>query len=43
LTPFLFLVSDSIISALKAGEFHVFTDTMAKQVGAQYKNYAKTL
>jgi NAD(P)-dependent dehydrogenase (short-subunit alcohol dehydrogenase family) len=37
------LVADSMISALKAGEFHVFTDTMAKQVGAQYQSYAKNI
>ena len=37
------LVADSIISALKAGEFHVFTDTMAKQIGEQYQGFARNI
>ena len=35
------LVSESIIEALKSGEFHVFPDTMAKQIGSQYENFAR--
>jgi len=37
------VVSESIIDALKTGEFHVFPDTMAKQVGGQYENFAKNI
>ena len=37
------LVADSIITALKAGEFHVFTDTLAKQIGEQYQGFAKNI
>lgn len=37
------LVADSIVSALKTGDFHVFTDTMAKQVGEQYEQFAKNI
>jgi NAD(P)-dependent dehydrogenase (short-subunit alcohol dehydrogenase family) len=34
------LVADGIIAALKAGEFHLFPDTMAKQVGEAYRGFA---
>ena len=34
------LVGESIISALKAGEFHAFPDSMAKQIGEQYQSFA---
>ena len=37
------VVSESIIDALKTGEFHVFPDTMAKQIGGQYENFAKNI
>jgi len=37
------VVSESIIDALKTGQFHVFPDTMAKQVGSQYENFAKNI
>mgnify|MGYP002621560605 CR=1 FL=1 len=37
------LVGDSIIEALKAGEFHAFPDTMAKQIGEQYKSFATNI
>ena len=37
------LVSESIIDALKSGDFHVFPDTMAKQIGNQYENFAKNI
>ncbi|GJM05161.1 MAG: short-chain dehydrogenase [marine bacterium B5-7] len=35
------LVVDSIINGLKAGEFHVFPDSYAKQIGVQYQGFAK--
>lgn len=34
------LVPQAIIAALKAGDFHAFPDTMAKQIGAVYKDFA---
>ncbi len=37
------LVSEGIVEALKSGEFHVFPDTMAKQIGEQYKSFAKNI
>ena len=37
------LVADAIIDALKAGEFHVFPDSMAKQIGEQYRNFATSI
>jgi len=37
------LVSEAIIEGLRAGQFHVFPDTMAKQVGEQYENFAKNI
>jgi len=37
------VVSESIIDALKTGEFHVFPDTMAKQIGGQYEYFAKNI
>lgn len=35
------VVGEGIVSALKAGEFHLFPDTMAKQFGEAYNGYAK--
>lgn len=37
------LVSESIISALKAGEFHAFPDSMAKMFEEQYQTFAKNI
>ncbi|MDW3095464.1 MAG: SDR family oxidoreductase [Gammaproteobacteria bacterium] len=37
------LVSDAIIKGLQQGEFHVFPDTMAKQVEGEYQNFAKNI
>ncbi|NET53563.1 MAG: SDR family oxidoreductase [Merismopedia sp. SIO2A8] len=37
------LVPEGIIEALKAGEFHVFPDSMAKQIGAAYNSFAKNV
>ncbi|MEQ8788233.1 MAG: SDR family oxidoreductase [Pirellulaceae bacterium] len=35
------LVGDGIFTALKAGRFHLFPDSMAKQVGAAYADFAE--
>ncbi len=37
------LVPLAIITALELGEFHAFPDTMAKQVGAVYKDFATNI
>lgn len=37
------LVSDAIIKGLEQGEFHVFPDTMAKQVESEYQNFATNI
>lgn len=37
------LVADGIIAALKIGEFHVFPDTMAQQIGGAYQSFAKNV
>ncbi|MEM7771821.1 MAG: SDR family oxidoreductase [Cyanobacteria bacterium P01_E01_bin.6] len=37
------LVPEGIIEALKAGEFHVFPDSMAKQIGSAYNSFAKNV
>ena len=37
------LVSEGIIDALESGEFHIFPDTLAKQIGEQYENFAKNI
>ncbi|MGB3492857.1 MAG: SDR family oxidoreductase [Elainellaceae cyanobacterium] len=34
------LVAEGIIAALNAGEFHVFPDSMAKQIGGAYQSFA---
>ncbi|MEO1131921.1 MAG: SDR family oxidoreductase [Cyanobacteria bacterium J06639_1] len=34
------LVADGIIAALESGDFHVFPDTMAKQIGSAYQSFA---
>ncbi len=34
------LVGECIVEALKAGDFHAYPDTMAKQVGAAYHDFA---
>ncbi len=36
------LVSEGIVSALKAAQFHLFPDTMAKQFEEAYKHYAES-
>lgn len=37
------MVADGIIEALKSGEFHLFPDTMAKQVGGAYESFAENI
>lgn len=37
------LVADGIIKALQAGDFHVFPDSMAKQIGSAYKSFAENV
>jgi len=37
------LVAQGIIEALKDGEFHVFPDTMAQQIGGAYLSFAKNV
>ncbi|MEW8505366.1 MAG: SDR family oxidoreductase [Candidatus Thiodiazotropha sp.] len=37
------LVAQAIIDALLSGEFHAFPDTMAKQIGAVYKVFARNI
>ena len=37
------LVADGIIEALRAGEFHLFPDSMAKQIGGAYASFAETI
>ena len=33
------LVGEALVAALKAGEFHVFPDSMAKQIGEAYQSF----
>ncbi len=37
------MVSDGIVAALRAGDFHLFPDTMAKQVGGAYQSFAENI
>lgn len=37
------VVAEGIVSALKAGDFHLFPDTMAKQFGDAYDSYAQAI
>ena len=37
------VVSDGIIEALKAGDFHLFPDEMARQFGEAYKSFAENI
>lgn len=36
-------VADGIIEALKNGEFHLFPDTLAKQIGSAYQGFAENV
>ena len=37
------VVADSIVAALNSGDFHVFPDTMAKQIEGVYQNFAENI
>lgn len=37
------LVGDGIVASLKSGDFHLFPDSMAKQVGAVYRSFAENV
>jgi len=37
------LVAEGIIEALKTGDFHVFPDSMAKQMGSAYESFAESV
>lgn len=37
------LVGDGIVEALKSGSFHLFPDTMAKQIGGAYASFAENV
>lgn len=37
------VVADGIIEALKNGDFHLFPDAIAKQMGDAYKSFAETV
>ena len=37
------LVGEAIVAALKAGDFHVFPDSMAKQIGGAYQSFAENV
>jgi len=37
------LVSNGIVASLKAGDFHLFPDTMAKQIGSAYASFAEAI
>jgi NAD(P)-dependent dehydrogenase (short-subunit alcohol dehydrogenase family) len=37
------LVAEAIVSSLKAGEFHCFPDSMAKQIGEAYQGFAENV
>ncbi|MDH3970369.1 MAG: hypothetical protein OEU56_25475, partial [Rhodospirillales bacterium] len=37
------LVADGIIAALRDGDFHVFPDSMAKQLGSAYAGFAQNV
>ncbi len=37
------LVAEGIVAALKAGDFHLFPDSMAKQIGGAYQSFAENI
>jgi NAD(P)-dependent dehydrogenase (short-subunit alcohol dehydrogenase family) len=37
------LVAEGIVAALKDGDFHLFPDTFAKQIGAAYREFAQNV
>ena len=36
-------VGEAIVDALETGTFHVYTDSMAKQIGSAYASFAETV
>jgi len=37
------LVAEGIVDALKAGDFHLFPDSMAKRVGSAYRSFSESV
>ena len=37
------LVAEAILEALKGDDFHVFPDSMAKQIGSAYQSFAQNI
>jgi hypothetical protein len=37
------LVAEGILAAFEAGDFHVFPDSMAKQIGQAYQSFAENV
>ena len=37
------VVGDGIVATLKAGDFHLFPDTMARQIGEAYQSFAENI
>ena len=37
------LVAESIVEALRVGDFHVFPDSMAKRIGGAYRSFAENV
>ena len=37
------LVTNGIVASLKAGDFHLFPDSMAKQIGGAYQSFAENI
>ena len=37
------LVAEGIITALKAGDFHLFPDSMAKRIGSAYQSFSESI
>lgn len=37
------LVADGIVTALRAGEFHLFPDSMAKRIGSAYQSFSESV
>ncbi len=37
------LVADALLEALRTGDFHVFPDSMAQQMGGAYRSFAENV
>lgn len=37
------LISEAVLEAMARGEFHVFSDTMAEQIGVAYAGFAENV